>query len=195
MISIMLLDIFAGAYVYSLFEKKDIFYRFTAVLLTICLTASGFFEFYIVSRKNVDDRAMTYPYEDDIMEWIWDNTDENDIILSANYYLMYGGYANSVILSGHKMYSGWDYFSWSAGYDVGSRNEMIEQIYSAQSTEELYELIDRTEIDYIVVDRVNRDSETYILNENTIRNAFRMVFTKDSGPDRFSIYDVSQRLK
>ena len=195
MISIMLLDVFAGVFVCRLFENKDILYKAVGVILTLCLTASGFFEFYIVSVKNVDDRAMRYAYTDDIMEWIWDNTDNNDIFLSANYYLMYGGYGNSLILSGHKMYSGWDYFSWSAGYDVGKRNAMIEQIYSAETPEELYRLIDETEIDYIVVDRVNRDAEIYELNEDTIIASFERVFTKDDGPDRFSIYDVSKRLQ
>ena len=195
MISIMLLDVFAATFVDGLFEKRDICYSIVGVLLAFCLTATGFFEFAIVCRKNVDDRAMLYPYEDDIMEWIWDNTDKDDIFLSANYYLMYGGYGNSIILSGRKMYSGWDYFSWSAGYDVGARNYMIEQIYSAESPEELYELVDETEIDYIVVDGINRISETYELNEDTIINSFERVFTKDEGDDRFTIYNVRKRLR
>ena len=45
-----------------------------------------------------------------------------------------------------------------------------------------------------MVDRVNRDSETYDLNEKTIASAYERVFTKDSGIDRFSIYDVSKRV-
>jgi len=163
-------------------------------LAVFFMTATGIFEFYIVARKNVDERAMKYPYQDEIMEWIWDNSDRDTIFLSANYYLMYGGYGNSLILSGQKMYSGWDYFSWSAGYDVGARNEMIEKIYSCDNVAELYELVGSTEIDYIVVDRVNRDSETYDLNEKTIASAYERVFTKDSGIDRFSIYDVSKRV-
>lgn len=194
MMSIMLLDIFAAVYVVGLFEKKDVWYGILGALAVFFLTATGIFEFYIVARKNVDERAMKYPYQDEIMEWIWDNSDRDTIFLSANYYLMYGGYGNSLILSGQKMYSGWDYFSWSAGYDVGARNEMIEKIYSCDNVAELYELVGSTEIDYIVVDRVNRDSETYDLNEKTIASAYERVFTKDSGIDRFSIYDVSKRV-
>ena len=194
MMSIMLLDIFAAVYVVGLFEKKDVFYCILGVLVTFFLTATGIFEFYIVAKKNVDERAMRYSYQDEIMEWIWDNSDRDTIFLSANYYLMYGGYGNSLILSGHKMYSGWDYFSWSAGYDVGSRNQMIERIYSCDDKNELYRLVAKTDIDYIVVDRVNRDSETYDLNEKTIASAYERVYTTDSGIDRFSIYDVSKKI-
>ena len=194
MMSIMLLDVFAAVFVVDMFAKKDIWYSILGVLLSICLTATGFYEFYIVSKKNSDERAMRYAYEDDIMDWIWTNTDRDDIFLSANYYLMYSGYGNSLILSGSKMYSGWDYFSWSAGYDVGARNVMVAAIYSAASKEELYRLVDSTEIDYIVVDRVNRDSETYELNEYVIESAFEKVFIKGEGVDSFSIYDVRKRI-
>ena len=194
MMSIMLLDIFAAVYVVGLFEKKDVWYCILGVLATFFLTATGIFELYIVARKNVDERAMRYAYQDEIMEWIWDNSDRDTIFLSANYYLMYGGYGNSLILSGQKMYSGWDYFSWSAGYDVGARNEIVEKIYSCDDKYRLYKLVEKTDIDYIVVDRVNRDSETYDLNEKTIASAYERVFTTDSGIDRFSIYDVSKKI-
>ena len=194
MMAIMLLDIFAAVFVADVFSRKDIWFKITAVILSIVLTVTGLYEFYIIAKKNTDERAMRYPYEDDIMQWIWENTESDDIFLSANYFLMYSGYGNSLILSGSKMYSGWDYFSWSAGYDVGARNEMVCAIYSCYSRDELYRLVDSTEIDYIVVDRVNRDSETYELNEYTIASSFERVFTKGEGMDRFSIYDVSKRI-
>ena len=194
MMAIMLLDIFAAIFVVGIFKKKDIWFSIVGVILCLCMTLTGFFELYIVGKKNADERAMLYPYSDEIMEWIWDNTDSSSLFLSANYYLMYSGYGNSVILSGRKMYSGWDYFSWSAGYDVGARNMVVQDVYSCDDRDKLYKLIENTDIDYIVVDRVNRGADTYDLNEKTIASAYERVFTTGSGIDRFSIYDVSKKV-
>ena len=194
MIGIMLLDIYAAAFVVSLFEKRDILYRAVAVLLTICLTFTGLFEFIIFSRKNTNERSILYSYEDDIMRWIWDNADKDDIFLTANYFLTYGGYGNSMVLSGAQLYNGWEYFSWSAGYEVGERDELEIAIYSATDKDKLYADVERAGIDYIVIDRFNRDSDMYELNEALIKSSFEEVFYTDNGLDRFSIFDTSRKI-
>ena len=194
MISIMLLDVYAAAFLVGLFEKKDICYGILGVLTAICLTFTGFFEFIIVARKNVDERAIQYAYEDEITEWIWENADSDDIFLTANYYLMYGGRANSVILSGAQMYNGWEYFSWSAGYETSKRDEIEIKIYSSRNSRDLYKLVDEAGIDYIVIDRVNRDSDMYDINEKVFDYSFEKVFSTGSGEDMFSIYDVSKKI-
>ena len=194
MMAIMLLDIYAAAFIASYLEKKDFWFRAFGVLTAICLTATGFFEFIILSRKNVDERAIHYSYSDDIMEWIWDNATGDDIFLTANYYMMYSGLGNSVILSGAQMYNGWEYFSWSAGYDTSARDETEIRIYSAESPEELYRLTSEAGIDYIVVDEINRNSDMYVLNEQMIADSFARVFSCGEGEEMFSIYDVSQKI-
>ena len=195
MMAIMLLDIYAASLVYFLLTKKDMWYAMLGIITAVCLTATGFFEFIILSRKNTDERAIHYAYEDSIMQWIWDNTTNEDLFLTANYYMMYGGRGNSVVLSGAKMYNGWEYFSWSAGYDTAKRDEIEINIYESDDPSELYRLTEEAGIDYIVVDSINRESEMYELNEDNIAGSFERVFTVGEGEDRFSIYDVSKKLK
>lgn len=194
MIGIMLLDIYASAFLVRLFERKDVVLKCLGAFCTMCLTFTGIFEFIILSRKNIDERSIQYEYEDDIMEWIWNNADSDDIFLTANYYMMYDGRGNSVILSGAQMYNGWEYFSWSAGYDVGIRDEYEILIYSAESQGQLYHLCEEAGIDYIVIDRNNRYSDMYELNESLIDNSFEKVFSCGSGEEMFSIYDVNKRI-
>jgi len=171
-----------------------VLYRAVAVILTISLTITGFFEFIIFSRKNTNERSIAYSYEDDIMRWIWDNTDKDDIFLTANYFLTFGGYGNSMVLSGAQLYNGWEYFSWSAGYDVGERDELEISIYSASDKESLYADVEKAGVDYIVIDRFNRDSDMYELNEALIKSSYLEVFHTDNGEDRFSIYDTSKKI-
>jgi len=193
MIAIMLLDVYAAALVVFLFEKKDIFYRALAVITAACLTLTGIYEFMVLARKNTDNRSIQYAFEDDIMDFIWENASRDDIFLTANYYLMYSGYGNSIVLSGAQMYNGWEYFSWSAGYDTAERDRIECKIYSAQNTSVLYKLVDLAGIDYIVVDRLNRDSDMYELNEKVIDSAFAEVFSTGEGEDKFTIYDTKKR--
>ena len=195
MIGIMLLDIYAAAFLTDLFLKKDILYKAVAVILAMCLTFTGLFEFIIFSRKNTNERSILYYYEDEIMNWIWDNADKEDIFLTANYFLTFGGYGNSMVLSGAQLYNGWEYFSWSAGYDVGERDALEISIYSAIDREHLYADVEKAGVDYIVVDVFNRESDMYYLNEELIASSYEEVFHIDEGNNKFSIYDTSKKLQ
>lgn len=191
----MLLDIYAAAFLTDLFLKKDILYKAVAVILAMCLTFTGLFEFIIFSRKNTNERSILYSYEDEIMNWIWDNADKEDIFLTANYFLTFGGYGNSMVLSGAQLYNGWEYFSWSAGYDVGERDALEISIYSAIDREHLYADVEKAGVDYIVVDVFNRESDMYYLNEELIASSYEEVFHIDEGNNKFSIYDTSKKLQ
>ncbi|MCR4625797.1 MAG: hypothetical protein K5795_07530 [Lachnospiraceae bacterium] len=194
MISIMLLDIYAAAFLVWLYEKRDVCFRIVAIIVTVCLTFTGLFEFVIFSRKNTNTRSIIYSYEDDIMNWIWENTDKDDIFLTANYFLTFSGFGNSIVLSGAQMYNAWEYFSWSAGYDVGERDELEIAIYSAENKEQLYAFVEKAGIDYIVIDRSNRDSDMYELNEFVIDSSYEKVFSVGAGEDALSIYDTHKKI-
>ena len=99
-----------------------------------------------------------------------------------------------MVLSGAQLYNGWEYFSWSAGYEVGERDDLEIAIYSATDKDKLYADVERAGIDYIVIDRFNRDSDMYELNEALIRSSYQEVFHTDVGLDRFSIFDTSRKI-
>ena len=95
---------------------------------------------------------------------------------------------NNVILAGPSLYLQWPYYAWSAGYDTDYRAEQVKLMYSASSVSELKELVHENDISYIIVDSDNRMSEDYELNEDTIAEAFELVFHDDN---RFlNIYKV-----
>ena len=108
--------------------------------------------------------------------------------------MTFSGYGNSIILSGVQMYNGWEYFSWSAGYDVGERDELEIAIYSAENKEQLYSYVEKAGVDYIVIDRLNRDSDMYELNEFVIDSSYEKVFTIGAGVDALSIYDTHKKI-
>ena len=136
------------------------------------------------------ERSFSYAEEDKLTEWVWENADENDIFLTANYYLSSPGAGSSLILSGCKLFNGWQYFSWSAGYDTAGRDKIAAGIYSAENRSELLENVKDSGIRYIVVAFSNRISEDYELNEDTIAKTFGKVYSEGEGEYMTTIYDT-----
>ena len=64
-------------------------------------------------------------------------------------------------------------------------------MYEGESPRDLDDLIKENNIRYIIVDKNNRVSEDYNLNEYNIMNTYEKVFEYGSGQDKLSIYDCT----
>ena len=190
MFAIMLLDIPAADFLTELFAKKNVWVKLLTVICIFVMTVTGIYEFEIMCRMDCKERSFSYAEEDKLTEWVWENADENDIFLTANYYLSSPGAGSSLILSGCKLFNGWQYFSWSAGYDTAGRDKIAAGIYSAENRSELLENVKDSGIRYIVVAFSNRISEDYELNEDTIAKTFGKVYSEGEGEYMTTIYDT-----
>lgn len=190
MFAIMLLDIPAADFLTELFAKKNVWVKLLTVICIFVMTVTGIYEFEIMCRMDCKERSFSYAEEDKLTEWVWENADENDIFLTANYYLSSQGAGSSLILSGCKLFNGWQYFSWSAGYDTAGRDKIAAGIYSSENRSELLENVKDSGIRYIVVAFSNRISEDYELNEDTIAKTFGKVYSEGEGEYMTTIYDT-----
>lgn len=186
MMSCILLSIFAASLLMKLFEKKDFFLRFVGIILIIILTATGIYDFTTILKKNNPQNAIVLDLNDPLTKWINQNSDSKDIYLSANYYL------NQVVFGGAMLYQGWQYYAWSAGYDTVYRDEMVKRMYEAKTPLELNKLIEDNKIRFIIVDRENRISDKYVVNEENISATYGRVYDDGNGEWRISIYDTRQ---
>ncbi len=195
MISVMLLNIFAASFIVLLFKNRNAVIKALCILLVVCLTATGIYDFTIVARKNTDERNISYPLDDEIVSWISNNTDSEDIFLTSNIYLNYSGKSNSILLSGAMLYQAWQYFAWSAGYDTSGRDDRVAAIYGATERETLKKLVQQENIAFIVIDASNRLTEEYDLNEAIFDSTYKKVFCSGEGNAMISIYDTSVILQ
>lgn len=187
MMSLMLLSVVEGEFIAEMFSKtKSLAKKAAYVLLVFVLIFTGAFEAKIIANRNEDKiteaSGLTFDVDDPVTKWLIENTDSDDILLTSNYCM------NNVILAGPSLYLQWPYYAWSAGYDTDYRAEQVKLMYSASNVSELKELVHENDISYIIVDSDNRMSEDYELNEDTIAEAFELVFHDDN---RFlNIYKV-----
>jgi uncharacterized membrane protein len=184
MIAVMFLGIAAADFLVLLYKKPGAWIKIGSILLIIALTATGFYDYTTVLRKNQSNYSLVYDLDDDLTRWIEDNSNSKDIFLTSTYAL------NRVVLGGAMLYQGWTYYAWSAGYNTAARDIQVKLMYEADSKEELITLIKKNHIRYIIVDNDNRISDAYTLNEENIKNTFSCVYQDGKGEWVTSVYDT-----
>ena len=188
MISCVLLGIFAADLVTILLAYKDKLIKGVGVLLVIILTATGIYDFYVVIRKNTAIHPIVLDMKDPLTDWIIENADSKDIFLTSSYTV------NQVVLGGAMLYQGHQYYAWSAGYDTFGRDIMVKQMYEASTPEELDQLVKANNIRFIIVDRDNRISSSYDLNEENIKATYESRYEEGDGEWKLTIYDTKKAI-
>lgn len=190
MLSVMLLDIYAAIFISVLFNNKKYCIKVFAGFLLLCLTSSGIYDTYILMKRNNPRYSMVTNLDGEMTKWIAANTTSQDLFLTGNYYLSNSAEAGEFILSGAISYLQWQYFGWSAGYDTNERDYTVKRIYGCRDKDELIELVEDKNINYIVIGAWNRDSEDYKLNEELFDETFDVVFRQGTGHYETKIYKV-----
>jgi DNA-binding beta-propeller fold protein YncE len=83
---------------------------------------------------------------DPLFAWLLSDTKPDDIFLSDLYV------TSPILLAGRKIYYGWSYYAWSAGYPVGAREELYRQMLGAVDPAVLLRLLEQEHIRYVAID-------------------------------------------
>ena len=180
MISYAFLAMFWAGAVCLLFRKKWQG-RILAVVLTVCLTITGIYDFVIIVRDNGPGHRVTVNTNSSLTDWLAQNLDSRDLILTPEYSI------SEVTMAGVMMYLGWPYYAWSAGYDTYDRAEKAKEIYTSQEPERVKSLVRQEGITYILFEEgMTFEGETCI--ETTIKSVYRLVYQSEDR--RIRIYET-----
>jgi hypothetical protein len=168
MISAMLSNIFIAAFIVRLFQTRDNALRVMAGIFTALLTVTGWVD--LLTFYNMNIRKDIIAMNDPITAWASKNTNPKAIFLTDPAVI------HPVQFAGRPIYYGWPYYAWSAGYDTDRRKQIMIQLYSTSSAEELSRIAHQEGIDYIVIDNAVRNSQEYRVNEALIAQTLPLVF-------------------
>lgn len=188
LVSFLLLNVIAATFVADMENKKDIIRNMGVGLLVILLTATGIYDTYCVFNKNGPGKSVVVDLNAPVTHWIAEHAEAYDIFLTPPYTI------HKVTMGGAMLYQGWPTFAWSAGYDTGYRTEQINAMYSANTSEELINLIEENSIRYIVVDDNCRNSTEYVLREDIIAATYKAVYSEGEAELKLTIYDTLEPL-
>ena len=182
MIAYAFLEIFWAWAVVRIFRRGKV-YKAAAILLALCLTATGIYDFVVILKANGKGRRVAVRTESTLTDWLSDNLKKDDLILTPEYSM------NEVTMSGAMMYCGWPYYAWSAGYDTNYRAAQAVIIYTTTDPVVLEQTVEQEHITYIVYEE-NMEFEQQQCREDVIASVYQQVFCSDDGNIR--IYDTRQ---
>lgn len=170
------------AYIVFLIWQRKILGKILIVVLIFFLTLSGFIDFFPIKNDSlyaIDDA----PKNLDIL-WIKENTSPKAVFLNSSY--LY----HPASLAGRKIFLGWPYFAWSAGYNTQQRENLRKDIWAATKNDKKYicQLLKENHLQFVSLTKEN--GEDLLVNLYFWQNNFLKVYNNPQ--NGFIIYDVQK---
>ncbi len=171
-------SMFTGFILIKLWRKK--FMKPVTILLVFFLTLSGIIDLFpILNDQKIQLSDYTH---NKTAQWILYNTAPDSIFLNNTFLLA----PESIV--GRKIFLGWPYFAWSAGYDTEKRGSERSIMFSSASKREICRLLLKNKISYIEINR----SQINNPDQPKISDVFEREFQLEYKNGEFEIYNVSK---
>ncbi|MBW1862040.1 MAG: hypothetical protein JRJ02_06665, partial [Deltaproteobacteria bacterium] len=159
--------------------------RAGVIVLVFFMVLSGVIDFMVI-RNN---RLIDVPGRDEIevVEWIKKNTPKDAIFLNSRYIF------HPASLAGRKIFLGWPYFVWSAGYDTNKRYKILEQIYTSRDFPEICSLLRENNISHISLEEKLHDRKFPIIDYDFYVNQINPDYVHPR--KKFAIYSRERICK
>jgi hypothetical protein len=171
-----------SAYALVTFWKKTVLVRPFIIAIIFFLTLSGIIDFFPV--YNDGKLALAdYPVNKDV-SWIIKNTPPNATIFNTSY--LY----DTANIAGRRIFLGWPYFPWSAGFDTTTRSNQIKYFFTLQNAQNICTFLKKYNLDYL---SLTTPSQDFPFNEQFWKTHFSPVYTNSQTQSR--IYKTSDMCR
>lgn len=176
------INMFAGYAILRLWQKNA-FAKAIVIIIFPFLILTGFIDFFPV----INDRAIVL---EDIPNnktaaFIQKNTAKDAVFLNSSY--LY----HPASVAGRKIFMGWPYFAWSAGYNTHERGQMMDQFFTSTDKNEQCKILKENRIDYFTIQDTSNDPNIANIDLLYFRNNFIYLYQKND----FAIVETSRNCK
>ncbi|PWU17804.1 MAG: hypothetical protein C5B49_08235 [Bdellovibrio sp.] len=154
--------------------------RFAGLPIVLLMTLSGIVD--VTAIVNDHAVAIADVEMNPAANWLLQNTQPNDVVLNSSY--MY----HPASLAGRKIFVGWSFFVFSAGYDFSSRARIAQTIYSSRSPDVFCPLLQQNRIAYLTVEDTSQDRNLPPIDHLY----FSTHFTPEYSDARMAIYATAR---
>jgi hypothetical protein len=91
-------------------------------------------------------------------------------------------------VAGRKIFLGWPYFSWSAGYDTDKRGKLFHQIYTENDRETFCSLLKDNNIEYFTVEETIDNPDLPTINVGFFLDNFESAYSEQK--NNFYIFET-----
>ncbi len=169
-----------ASYLLVILWRKKIAGKIVTGVLLVLLTLTGIIDLFPI----LNDRYITLEDipNNKVATFINKSTPKDAVFLNGSYLF------DPASLAGRKIYLGWPYFSWSAGYDTTSRNARMKQLLSPSDKRSLCDSLAQEKIDYIELQNPT-PLEEFVINYKFFEENFQKILSDTK--TNITIYDVN----
>jgi DNA-binding beta-propeller fold protein YncE len=157
--------------------------KFAAIFTTLLIIPGGLIDFF--PMHNTGWSEVTYK-DDALIEWLKKNTTPREIFLTDRFV------NHPILMAGRRVFYGWPYYSWGAGYDASKRDRLYIDLFANRDPWKVYRLLKENGIKYVGFDGAVRQAQFIKRpNEQLYATYFPKVFEdKQNKYNSLTIYKV-----
>jgi DNA-binding beta-propeller fold protein YncE len=158
--------------------------KFVAAVLFLLIIAGGIIDFFPI--HNTGWSEVTYR-NDALIDWLKKNTSPRDIFLTDRFV------NHPILMAGRRVFYGWPYYSWGAGYDATKRDRLYISLFESRDPWKVYHLLKDNGIKYVGYDNAIRQAQ-FIKRPN--QELYATYFPKVYDADKYNglvIYKVPDK--
>jgi len=176
---LIIANMFSAYLLFYLWQKKSWLNKVLVFFAVFLLTLSGVVDLFAI-KNDPPYLVLDAPLNPEIL-WIKNNTPPDAIFLNSSY--LY----HPANLAGRKIFLGWPYFSWSAGYDTYQRGELMKKMFKPNSLRDLCRDLKANNISFLAIER-KREPDFQIDYEFFEKN-FKKIYSNPKA--KLTIFTVS----
>ena len=155
--------------------------KFAAIVTTLLIIPGGIIDFFPI--HNTGWSEVSYR-NDPFIDWLKKNTTPREIFLTDRFV------NHPILMAGRRVFYGWPYYSWGAGYDATKRDRLYIELFETRDPRKLFRLLKENRISYVAFDGAVRQAQFIKRpNEQVVATYFPKVF-EDSRINGLVIYKV-----
>jgi DNA-binding beta-propeller fold protein YncE len=157
--------------------------KFAATVAALLIIPGGMIDFFPI--HNTGWSEVTYK-NDPLMDWLKKNTTPREIFLTDRFV------NHPLVMAGRRVFYGWPYYAWSAGYDASKRDRVYTELFESRDPWKVYRLLKENDIKYVGFDGAVRQA-SFIKrpNEQLYATYFPTVFEdKQNRYNSLTIYKI-----
>ena len=157
--------------------------KFVAIALLTLTVPGGIIDFFPI--HNTGWSEVTYK-NDPFIDWLKKNTTPREIFLTDRFV------NHPILMAGRRVFYGWPYYSWGAGYDATKRDRLYISLFESRDPWKVFHLLKQNGITYVAFDGAVRQAQFIKRpNEELYATYFPKVFEdKQNKYNSLTIYKV-----
>jgi DNA-binding beta-propeller fold protein YncE len=157
--------------------------KLAALVFVIVIIAGGVIDFFPI--HNATWAQVTYR-NDPLIDWLTKETKPRDIFLTDRFV------THPILMAGRRVFYGWPYYGWSAGYDASKRDRVYIDLFANKNPWKVFRLLKENGISYVAFDNAVRQAQFIKRPNEQIYAAYFPKVFEDNRINGLTIYKVPE---